>query len=109
MPRASKAYEGLRDFIQRQMRMAHIYHPVTLRELLKRRCKAKIPAIAKALLSRDRSQIEYYEAIAKNMVGEGLYIHRRILCFGTVSVGAPSVATVNNGGGCCVTVSKVSQ
>ena len=49
-----------------------------LRELLKRRGKASVTIIAKALLSRDQSQIEYYEAITKNMVGKVLTKNRGI-------------------------------
>ena len=78
MSKASTTYKTLRDFIQHQMRMSHIYQPVMLRELLKRRGKASVTTIAKALLSRDQSQIEYYEAITKNMVGKVLTKNRGI-------------------------------
>lgn len=71
-------YQTLRAFILRQMRMSHIYQPVMLRELLKRRGKASVTTIAKALLSRDQSQIEYYEAITKSMVGKVLTKNRGI-------------------------------
>ena len=78
MAKAREGYQKLRDFIQHQMRMSHIYQPVMLRELLKRRGKANTTTIAKALLSRDQSQIEYYEAITKNMVGKVLTKNRGI-------------------------------
>ena len=78
MVKASAIYQTLCDFIQHQMRMSHIYQPVMLRELLKRRGKANTTSIAKALLSRDQSQIEYYEAITKNMVGKVLTKNREI-------------------------------
>ena len=76
MSKPSTTYQSLYEFIQHQMRMAALYQPVMLRELLKRKGKATITAIAKALLSRDQSQIEYYEAITKNMVGKVLSKNR---------------------------------
>ena len=76
MSKPSTTYQSLHEFIQHQMRMAALYQPVMLRELLKRKGKATITAIAKALLSRDQSQIEYYEAITKNMVGKVLSKNR---------------------------------
>jgi hypothetical protein len=42
---------------------------IMLRELLSRNCRASISEVAPALLNEDRSQIEYYSEIAKNMVG----------------------------------------
>ena len=74
----SKTYEALNDFIQHKMRMSHIYQPVMLRELLRHRGKANISTIAKALLIRDQSQIEYYAEITKNMVGRVLTANRGI-------------------------------
>ena len=59
----------LSDFIQNKMRMSHIYQPVMLMELLKRRGSASRREIAAALLQRDESQLEYYERIVTNMVG----------------------------------------
>ena len=54
------------------MRMSHIYQPVMLMELLKRRGNASRREIASALLQRDESQLEYYERIVANMVGRVL-------------------------------------
>ncbi|MGA9009335.1 MAG: hypothetical protein WB495_21225 [Xanthobacteraceae bacterium] len=65
----------MRDFIQKQMRMAHVYQPVMIRELLKRGGKASIRNIAEAFLIRDESQLEYYEQITKNMPGKVLAKH----------------------------------
>ena len=62
----------LSDFIQNKMRMSHIYQPVMLMELLKRRGNASRREIAAALLQRDGSQLEYYERIVTNMVGRVL-------------------------------------
>jgi len=52
--------------------MSHIYQPVMLMELLKQKGKAAVSEIAKTLLVRDKSQVEYYEHITKNMVGRVL-------------------------------------
>ncbi len=65
----------LRDFIQKQMRMSHIYQPVMIKELLKRGGKTSIRNIAAAFLARDESQLEYYEQITKNMPGKVLAKH----------------------------------
>src|SRR5262245_54527321 len=71
----SSSYSQLRDFIQKQMRMAHIYQPVMLKQLLKGGGKASIRNIAAAFLARDESQLEYYEQITKNMPGKVLAKH----------------------------------
>jgi ATP adenylyltransferase len=65
----------LNDFIQKKMRMSHIYQPVMIRELLKRGGKASVRNIATAFLARDVSQLEYYEQITKNMPGKVLANH----------------------------------
>ena len=74
----TKRFEDLSDFIRNQMRMAHIYQPAMLVELLQNGGQASVTEIAKALLSRDISQIEYYEQITKNMVGRVLTKNRGI-------------------------------
>src|SRR5215831_1217960 len=68
-------FEHLRDFIRKRMRMAHIYQPVMIRELLQSGGKASIRNIAAAFLSRDESQLEYYEQITKDMPGKVLGKH----------------------------------
>jgi hypothetical protein len=65
----ASSFEHLRDFIQKRMRMAHIYQPVMIKELLTHRGRASIRNIAAAFLARDASQIEYYEQITKDMPG----------------------------------------
>jgi ATP adenylyltransferase len=45
--------------------MSHIYQPVMLMSLLRNNGKASVTEIAKDFLSRDSSQIEYYEEIVK--------------------------------------------
>jgi ATP adenylyltransferase len=71
----ASSFEHLRDFIRRRMRMAHIYQPVMIKELLQSGGKASIRNIAAAFLSRDESQLEYYEQITKDMPGKVLGKH----------------------------------
>jgi diadenosine tetraphosphate (Ap4A) HIT family hydrolase len=71
----ASSFKRLRDFIQNQMQMQHIYQPVMIRELLKHRGKASIRSIAAAFLAHDESQIEYYEQITKRMPGKVLAKH----------------------------------
>ena len=68
-------FEELRDFITRRMRMSHIYQPAMLLELLRHNGAATVTNIARALLARDVSQVEYYEQITKQMVGRVLTRH----------------------------------
>jgi ATP adenylyltransferase len=65
-------YDELKDFLQVHMRMSHVYQPLMIRELLTVGGKASTRQIAADILARDESQIEYYEAIVKNMVGRVL-------------------------------------
>ncbi len=67
-----QTYSQLETYIRDTMRMSHIYQPVMLRVLLDGGGKATIEEVAKALLSYDRSQVEYYEIRTKNMVGRVL-------------------------------------
>ena len=71
----ASSFKHLRDFIQKQMRMSHIYQPVTIRELLKRGGEASVRNIAGAFLARDESQLEYYEQITKDMPDKVLGKH----------------------------------
>lgn len=70
------SYEMLLDFIDKKMRMSHIYQPVMLMALLSNRGKCHEREIAKELLARDESQIEYYTQITNNMVGRVLRDHK---------------------------------
>jgi diadenosine tetraphosphate (Ap4A) HIT family hydrolase/5-methylcytosine-specific restriction endonuclease McrA len=72
----SHRYKQLSEFIRTKMRMSHVYQPVMLLTLLQNRGTASVTDIAKSLLSRDVSQIEYYEEITKNMVGKVLTRNR---------------------------------
>ena len=72
------AHDRLKHFISKEMRMSHVYQPVMLIELLKSGGKATVRQIAKAILGKDQSQVEYYEQITKNMVGRVLTKNRKI-------------------------------
>jgi ATP adenylyltransferase len=69
-------FEQLKNFLTTEMRMSHVYQPVMLLEVLSRNGAASVEQIAKSLLLHDRSQIEYYESITKNMVGRVLTKNR---------------------------------
>jgi ATP adenylyltransferase len=71
----ASSFKHLRDFIEKHMRMSHIYQPVMIKELLKYGGKAAIRDIAAAFLARDESQLEYYEKITKDMPGKVLAKH----------------------------------
>jgi hypothetical protein len=74
----SAPFAQLEHFIAHEMRMSHVYQPVMLREILRRNGTAQVEEIAKALLAEDRSQVEYYEQITRNMVGRVLTKNRGI-------------------------------
>ena len=74
----SQPYRRLKQFISEDMRMAHVYQPVMLAELLKSHGKATVRQIARAILEKDPTQVEYYESITKNMVGNVLTKRRHI-------------------------------
>ncbi len=69
------SFDQLRDFICNRMRMAHIYQPVMIKELLEQGGKTNIRNIAAAFLAHDESQLEYYEQITQNMPGKVLAKH----------------------------------
>jgi diadenosine tetraphosphate (Ap4A) HIT family hydrolase len=71
----SDLFEQLRKFVTQDMRMSHVYQPVMLRVLLQNGGQASIEAIAKAFVAQDRSQIEYYSEIVKQMPGRVLRSH----------------------------------
>lgn len=68
-------YDQLVDFVERRMRMSHIYQPVMLLTLLRHGGQCSETDIAKAISVHDPTQIEYYEAITRNMVGRVLTKH----------------------------------
>ncbi len=69
-------YKELAEFIEKKMRMSHIYQPVMLISLLENCGKCHEKNIAEKLVSHDQSrQIEYYINITNNMVGKVLRNH----------------------------------
>jgi diadenosine tetraphosphate (Ap4A) HIT family hydrolase len=68
-------YPELKNFVQKRMRMSHIYQPVMIMALLRHHGKCSVTQIAKAILAHDESQIEYYKRITNNMVGRVLRNH----------------------------------
>jgi hypothetical protein len=68
-------YEELKNFIDKKMRMSHIYQPVMLLSLFQNKGNCDEYDIAKVILEHDKSQIEYYQKITNNMVGRVLRSH----------------------------------
>jgi hypothetical protein len=68
-------YDQLVDFVQNRMRMSHVYQPVMLAALLAYGGKYSTEEIARAILSHDESQVEYYESVTNNIVGRVLRSH----------------------------------
>ncbi len=68
-------YKELTEFIEKKMRMSHIYQPVMLMSLLENCGKCHEKNIAEKLVSHDQSQVEYYINITNNMVGKVLRSH----------------------------------
>jgi 5-methylcytosine-specific restriction endonuclease McrA len=66
----------LKSFIDKSMRMSHLYQPVMLLALLEKGGKASVRDIATSILVHDESQIDYYESITKEMVGRVLRSRR---------------------------------
>jgi diadenosine tetraphosphate (Ap4A) HIT family hydrolase/5-methylcytosine-specific restriction endonuclease McrA len=66
------SFDDLLQFIERDMRMSHVYQPVMIRLLLDLGGRASREEIARALLNEDRSQLEYYSEITRDMVGRVL-------------------------------------
>ena len=64
--------KNLREYIEKQMSMSHIYQPVMIRTLLESSGIANKELIAKNISSYDISQQEYYQSIVDKMVGQVL-------------------------------------
>ena len=71
-------FSELAEFIDRRMRMSHVYQPVVLAALLKNKGRMSETDLARGLLQEDLSQVEYYEQIVRNMVGKVLRRHNLI-------------------------------
>ena len=84
----------LHDFIQNKMRMLHIYQPLMLITLLEHGGKASVRDIASSICSHDESQLDYYELITKNMVGNVLR-NRNVVIKEKDAFGLPGVLTLH--------------
>ncbi len=60
-------FEELVDFLDRRMRMSHIYQPLLIRTLVDTGGTATLRQVAMAFLDRDESQVRYYEERIKKM------------------------------------------
>ncbi len=74
----SPDFATLADFVAHRMRMSHVYQPVLLMTLLRNGGESSSEEIARALLNEDQSQLEYYQAITRDMVGKVLQRHQLI-------------------------------
>ena len=72
----SEKFKQLSDFLLHKMSMTHIYQPVMLIQLLSCGGQGTVSDIAKAILVRDPTQVEYYEAITKRYPGRVLTLNR---------------------------------
>ena len=72
----SEKFNQLSEFLLHKMRMTHIYQPAMLIQLLSGGGRATVSDIAKAILVRDPTQVEYYEAITKRYPGKVLTLNR---------------------------------
>jgi diadenosine tetraphosphate (Ap4A) HIT family hydrolase/5-methylcytosine-specific restriction endonuclease McrA len=71
----SLAFDRLRQFLQRDMRMSHLYQPLMLKTLLNGNGRASTRQIAAAFLAEDESQLDYYQAVTNRMPGLVLRRH----------------------------------
>ena len=65
-------FKSLKKYILEDMSMQHIYQPVMLIELLKNQGNASEETIARVILNRDPTQVDYYIDKVRNMVGKVL-------------------------------------
>ena len=75
-PKSNGTFEVIRAFLLKGMRMSHIYQPIMIRELILNGGWSTVEQIARALLKEDRSQIDYYCQIVRQMVGRVLTKNR---------------------------------
>jgi ATP adenylyltransferase len=74
-----RAYDQLKGFLARKMRMSHVYQPLMLKTLIERGGFATLREIALSFLVHDESQIEYYTEITKRMPGSVLTRHQLVM------------------------------
>ena len=73
------SFNELKDFIENKMRLSHIYQPLLIKSLIECGGVSTIRQMAITFLSRDESQIVYYEKILKSMPIKVLSNHNVIL------------------------------
>lgn len=71
----SSAYRTLSHFIDHTMSMSHIYQPVMLITLLRHQGETDKETLARAFLSHDQSQVDYYKTIVAQQPGRVLRNH----------------------------------
>ena len=71
-------YDELKIFIAHEMKMSQVYQPVMLIQLLQGDGEATVEEIAKAILDKDPTQVEYFTQVVKNMVGKVLTTNRGV-------------------------------
>jgi 5-methylcytosine-specific restriction endonuclease McrA len=59
--------DDLIEFVQRKMKMSHVYQPLIIRALAQSGGRATVRQLASSLLLEDESQIRYYEDRIKKM------------------------------------------
>lgn len=72
-------FSELKDFIENKMRLSHIYQPLLIKNLIECGGVSTIRQMAINFLSKDESQIAYYEKILKNMPIKVLSNHNVII------------------------------
>ena len=65
-------FKILKNYIQKKMRMSHIYQPVMIKSLVKNEGKNTSKEIAKEFLMYDPWALKYYDDIVKLMPGKVL-------------------------------------
>jgi len=70
----------LYNFIQNQMRMSHVYQPLMLMTMLENNGECSDTEIARNLLIRDASQIDYYRNITRSYLKNHLSPFEINLC-----------------------------
>ena len=72
-------FDELKTFLESKMRMSHIYQPVMIKALLEQGGRAADKEIAKEIAKYDQSQIEYYQKITNDIVGQVLRSHNVVV------------------------------
>ena len=73
-----KKFDSLARFVKTEMRMSQVYQTVMLIELLRNNGTASVEQIARAILEKDPTQLEYFSKIVKAMPGKVLTKSRGI-------------------------------